>query len=107
MKKSCFRSMLSPRHVTFLEHDLSCSPITTPANQSEHILCFKGGASSKQELNRVFETDWEERCCTNVKYMKNNAFVKQLSMETYSSTPQKLKQDFVKGHNRNPLKTDL
>jgi len=29
--------------------------------------------------------------------MKNNAFL-------YSSTPQKQNQDFVKGHNRTPLK---
>ncbi len=30
----------------------------------------EGGASSKQEVIGVFETDWEMRCCNNVKHDK-------------------------------------
>ncbi len=31
--------------------------------------------------------------------MQNNVLLEQSSMKTYSSTPQKIHQDFVKGHN--------
>jgi len=51
----------------------------------------------------LFEPDWGERCCNNVKYVKKNAFFEQSSMKSYSITPQKQNQDFLKGHNRTPL----
>jgi len=52
-----------------------------------------GGTSSKQELNRAFETDWEEdNFCNNVKY------VKTIKHKSNSKTPQKQNQEFVKGY---------
>uniref|UniRef100_A0A673IDE7 Pleckstrin homology domain-containing family H member 2-like n=1 Tax=Sinocyclocheilus rhinocerous TaxID=307959 RepID=A0A673IDE7_9TELE len=47
------------------------------------------------------------RCCNSVKYVKNNTFFEQPSMRACSSTPPKLNQDFVKEHNRTPLKMKL
>ena len=51
--------------------------------------------------------DWGERCCNNVKYVKNNVFFEQPSMRGCSSTHQKQNQDFVKEHNRTPLKETI
>uniref|UniRef100_A0A672PUS4 Paired amphipathic helix protein Sin3a n=1 Tax=Sinocyclocheilus grahami TaxID=75366 RepID=A0A672PUS4_SINGR len=43
-----------------------------------------------------FMPDWGERCCNNVKYVKNNVFFEQPSMRACSSTPPKQNQDFKK-----------
>lgn len=51
----------------------------------------------------MFETDWGERCCNDVKYVQNNVYFEQSSMKAHSGTPQTQNQDFVKGHNRTPL----
>lgn len=49
----------------------------------------KGG--QRQELNRA----------NNVKYVKNNVFLRNSSMKNYSSRSQKQNEDFVKGNNNN------
>ncbi len=49
---------------------------------------------------------WGESYCNNVNYVKNNKIFEQPSMRACSSTPPKQNQDFVKEHNRTPLKTD-
>ncbi len=42
--------------------------------------------------------------CNNVNYVKNNVIFEPPSMRACSSTPPKQNQDFVKEHNRTPLK---
>ncbi len=64
----------------------------------------EGGPSSNPELIEPFVPGWGERCCNNVNYVKNNVIFKPLSMRACSSTPPKQNQDFVKEHNRTPLK---
>ncbi len=64
----------------------------------------EGGPSSNPELIEWFVSGWGERYCNNVNYVKNNAIFKPPSMRACSSTPPKQNQDFVKEHNRTPLK---
>lgn len=54
-------------------------------NQSTFCIS-EGGVSLKQELTSTFETDWEVRCCNNVKYVKNYTFLEQSRMKINSST---------------------
>ncbi len=42
--------------------------------------------------------------CNNVNYVKNNAIFEPPNVRACSRTPPKLNQDFVKEHNRTPLK---
>jgi len=74
-------------------------------DQSQHI-----GTADQSEHNKLFGrrvfletgnklTDWKQRCCNNVKYVKSYKFFEHSSMKTYSSRPQKQKKNFVKGHN--------
>ncbi len=64
----------------------------------------EGGPSSNPELIEPFVWGWGERFCNNVNYEKNNAIFEPPSMRACSSTPPKQNQDFVKEHNRTPLK---
>ncbi len=56
----------------------------------------------KPRTNRAVVPGWGERYCNNVN-VKNNAIFEPPSMRC-SSTPPKQNQDFVKEHNRTPLK---
>uniref|UniRef100_A0A673GGR6 Voltage-dependent L-type calcium channel subunit alpha n=1 Tax=Sinocyclocheilus rhinocerous TaxID=307959 RepID=A0A673GGR6_9TELE len=59
-------------------------------------------------MNEDLEEEQEEDDrCNNVKYVKNNVFFEQPSMRACSSTPPKQNQDFVKEHNRTPLKKKI
>jgi len=51
--------------LTFLKHLIQLD--------KHHITFF--GMMKRLELNRVLLTAWEERCCNNVKYVKNNVFL--------------------------------
>ncbi len=64
----------------------------------------EGRPSSNPELIESFVPGWGERYCNNVNYVKNNAIFEPPSMRACSSTPTKQNQDFVKEHNRTPLK---
>ncbi len=64
----------------------------------------EGGPSSNPELIKSFVSGWGERYCNNVNYVKNNAIFEPPSIRACSSTPLKQNQDFVKEHNRTPLK---
>uniref|UniRef100_A0A672LJ32 Serine/threonine-protein kinase ATR n=1 Tax=Sinocyclocheilus grahami TaxID=75366 RepID=A0A672LJ32_SINGR len=68
------------------------------------LLFGKAGLHLIQELFEPFMPDWGERCFNNVKYVKNNVFFEQPIMRACSTTPPKQNQDFVKEHNRTPLK---
>ncbi len=75
---------------------------------NHNTFCFsEGGPSSNPELIEPFVSGWGERYCNNVNYVKNNAIFKPPSMRACSSTPQKQNQNFVKEHNRTPLKLPL
>ncbi len=67
----------------------------------------EGGPSSNLELIEPFVWGWGERYCNHVNYVKYNAIFEPPSMRAWSSTPPKLNQDFVKEHNRTPLKNNL
>ncbi len=67
----------------------------------------EGGPSSNLELIELFVSGWRERYCNHVNYVKNNVIFEPPSMRACSSTPPKLNQDFVKEHNRTPLKNNL
>ncbi len=67
---------------------------------------LESGPSSNPELIEPFVSGWGERGCNNVNYVKNNAIFEPPSMRACSSTPPKQNQDFVKEHNRTPLKTE-
>ncbi len=76
--------------VTFLQHVLSGSPITTHWDSTQSTLrVSKVRVSSKQEVNSEFETVWEERVCNNVKYVKNNVLLEQSSMKPILVHPKK------------------
>ncbi len=64
----------------------------------------EGGPSSNPELIEPFVWGWGERYCNNVNYVKNNAIFEPPSMRACSSIPPKQNQDFVKEHNRTPLR---
>ncbi len=64
----------------------------------------EGGPISNPELIEPFVSGCGERYCNNVNYVKNNAIFEPLSMRACSSTPPKQNQDFVKEHNRTPLR---
>ncbi len=68
---------------------------------------LEGGPSSNPELIELFVPGWGERYCNNENLVKNNAIFEPPSMRACSSTPPKQNQDFVKEHNRTPLKSDL
>ncbi len=65
----------------------------------------EGGPSSNPELIELFVPGWGERYCNNVNYVKNNAIFELPSVRACSSTPPKQNQDFLKEHNRTPLKS--
>jgi len=69
--------------VTFPEHALSIANHNTLGQLTNHstFRISEGGALSKQELFSTLQTDWGERCCNNVKYVKNNVFFEQSSMK--------------------------
>ncbi len=72
---------------------------------NHNTFCFsEGGPSSNPELIESFVWGWGERYCNNVTYVKNNVIFEPPSMRACSSTPPKQNQDFVKEHNRTPLK---
>ncbi len=64
----------------------------------------EGRPSSNPELIEPFVPGWGEKYCNNVNYVENNAIFKPPSTRACSSTPPKQNQDFVKEHNRTPLK---
>ncbi len=64
----------------------------------------EGGPSSNPELIEPFVWGWGERYCNIVNYVKNNTIFEPPSMRACSSTPPKQNQDFVKEHNRTPLR---
>ncbi len=64
----------------------------------------EGGPLSNLELIEPFVSGWGERYCNNVNDVKNKAIFESPSMRACSSTPPKQNQDFVKEHNRTPLK---
>ncbi len=93
-----------------LKRHLSCSPITTALGQLTNHNTFsfsEGGPSSNPELIELFVPGWGERYCNNVNYVKNNAIFELPSVRACSSTPPKQNQDFLKEHNRTPLKSHL
>ncbi len=49
---------------------------------------------------------WGERYCNKVNNVKNNAIFEPPSMRACFSTPPKQNQDFLKEHNRTPLKAE-
>ncbi len=61
-------------------------------------------SSLNPELIEAFVPGWGERYCNNVNYAKNNVIFEPPSMRACSSTSPKQNQDFVKEHNRTPLK---
>ncbi len=65
---------------------------------------FGRWAFFKTGTNRAACSGLGERYCNNVNYVKNNAFLEPPIMIACSSTPPKQNQDFVKEHNRTPLK---
>lgn len=57
-------------YITCNVRDLTFPKHTSPTNQST-LWCSEGGASERQGVtNRALLTDWEKRCCINVKYKK-------------------------------------
>jgi len=82
-------------------------------SQSQHTLAqltnhstfhiSEGGPSFDTGTIQAFMPDWGERCCNNVKYVKNNVFFEQPSIRVCSSTPPKQNPDLVKVYNRTPL----
>ncbi len=66
-----------------------------------------GGPSSNPELIEPFVSGRGERYCNNVNDVKNNVIFEPPSMRACSSTPPKQNQDFVKEHNRTPLRNNL
>uniref|UniRef100_A0A8C1RN26 Beta-1,4-N-acetyl-galactosaminyl transferase 2, tandem duplicate 1 n=1 Tax=Cyprinus carpio TaxID=7962 RepID=A0A8C1RN26_CYPCA len=81
------------------------------ANQSQHSMAqltnqafhISEGGPSFDTGTKPFMPDRGERCCYNVKYVKNNVVFEQPSMRACSSTPPKQNQDLVKEHNRTTL----
>ncbi len=67
----------------------------------------EGGPSSNPELIEPFVPGWGERYCNNENYVKNNAIFEPPSMRACSITPPKQNQNFVKEHNRTPLKQNI
>ncbi len=67
----------------------------------------EGGPSSNPELIESFGSGWGERYCNNVNNVKNNVIFEPPTMRGCSSTPPKQNQDFVKEHNRTPLKHQM
>lgn len=97
------------RCVTFPEctQAVRQSQRTGPADQSEHISYFGRRGFIKTGTKEVIGDRLGKEVLQLCKYVKNNAFLEQSSMKAYSSTPQKLNQDFVKGHNKTTLKKTI
>ncbi len=90
MKKRCFFKVLSPWHGYGEESDIS-------GTRSKQFQSKRTGPADQS----VFQTKGFSETGTKHKIMCfwNN----QATVETYSRTPQKPNQDFVKGHNRTSL----
>ncbi len=62
--------------------------------------------SSNPELIESFVSGWGERYCNNVNNVINNVIFEPPCMRACSSTPPKQNQDFIKEHNRTPLRVE-